>query len=90
MKKYILEGQEAEVKKVLRENRVRVAMGLIKFRPVADGTGFEPETDKKEVEATDTKETEVTDKKEVEVADKKDAPETDKKKVSKKSSRSKK
>lgn len=34
--KYILEGNEKAVQSVIRENRIRVGRGLIKFTPYAD------------------------------------------------------
>ena len=64
--KYILTGTASEVAKVIRENRVREARGLIKFTPVPEGgegrkaevpdTKEPVETDTKEVKAADTKE----------------------------------
>lgn len=60
--KYILEGSEVEVGKVLRENRIRVATGKIKFIPVAS-EAEEEATDIKDVTATDIKDVKKADTK---------------------------
>lgn len=62
--KYVIEGSKPEIDKVLRENRVRVAMGLIKFSPLADAPVKKPAADTKEVPACDDKHTEPKDTKE--------------------------
>lgn len=68
--KYILSGTASEVAKVIRENRIREARGLIKFTPVPEGGKKEPEA--REAEKTDTKEVKVDDTKEVENPDTKE------------------
>ena len=78
--KYILTGTPSEVAKVIRENRIREARGLIKFTPVPEGgEGRKAEVpDTKEVKAADTKEPEVKDTKEPEEAEKTDTKEVEK------------
>lgn len=48
---YLLQGDPREIEKVIRENRIRVQRGLIKFSPVVSGT----EPDSNAVDVTDTK-----------------------------------
>lgn len=83
--KYILTGTASEVAKVIRENRVREARGLIKFTPVPEGgerrKAEVPDT--KESVETDTKEPVETDTKEVEDAEAKEPEVTDTKEVKK-------
>lgn len=64
--KYILTGTASEVAKVIRENRVREARGLIKFTPVPEGG------ERRKAEVPDTKEPVETDTKEVKAADTKE------------------
>ncbi len=60
--KYILSGTASEVDKVIRENRIREARGLIKFTPVPEGGKKEAP---KKAEVPDTKEVKAADTKEV-------------------------
>lgn len=50
MKKIILSGEDAEVNKVIRENRIRVDRGLISFKEVG-----KKESDTKKLKESDTK-----------------------------------
>lgn len=57
MAAYTFSGDEAELTKIINENRIRVEWGLITITPV-DGAGDTKETaatDTKDVTATDTK-----------------------------------
>ena len=54
--KYILEGSEQEVNKVLRENSIRVARGLVKFSPVPSEEEAPKEEAPAEAEAADATE----------------------------------
>lgn len=50
MKNIILSGEDAEVNKVIRENRIRVDRGLISFKEVG-----KKESDTKKLKEPDTK-----------------------------------
>lgn len=92
MKKVILEGNERTVNQIIRENRIRVGRGLVKFSPAEDAaperqTSEEAEcdTDSKDIEADakdivpdDTKEPGAEDVKDIE-ADAKEVREEKKK-----------
>lgn len=51
MKKVILEGNERTVDQIIRENRIRVGRGLVKFSPAEDAA---PERQTSEEAACDT------------------------------------
>lgn len=50
MKKFIIAGEDTEVDKVIRENRIRVDRGLISFKEVG-----RKEPDAKKLKESDTK-----------------------------------
>lgn len=82
---YILSGNPNDVEKVIRENRIRVARGLIKFEPVP----AEPAEDTKEP-VTDTKDIEnPVDDTKVPLADDAKEPAEDTKEPAKKTTRKK-
>lgn len=82
MKKVILEGDERTVENIIKENRIRVGRGLVKFSPAEDAESeVEQSGDDKVVEDVDSKETEMTDDKEVNPSDSKETEVHDKKKV---------
>lgn len=60
MKRYILEGDSAEIDKIIRENRIRINRGVVTFTPAPSDSIQE---DTKEVEIEDTKEVEIEDTK---------------------------
>lgn len=66
MKKVILEGDGRTVERIIKENRVRVGRGLVKFSPAEDAAIVE-----------DTKDIAVEDKKELSAEDTKDIPSED-------------
>lgn len=66
--KYILEGNAAELKKVLQENKLRAARGVIKFTPYAD-TKVVKVADTKKVAKTEVKQVKQTDTKDVKAGD---------------------
>lgn len=66
--KYILEGSGAEIKKVLQENKLRAARGVIKFTPYAD-TKVVKVADTKKVAKTEVKQAKQADTKEVKTGD---------------------
>lgn len=66
--KYILEGSDAEIKKVLQENKLRAARGVIKFTPYAD-TKVVKVADTKKVAKTEVKQVEQADTKYVKAGD---------------------
>lgn len=66
--KYILEGNAAELKKVLQENKLRAARGVIKFTPYAD-TKVVKVADVKKVAKTEVKQVEQADTKDVKAGD---------------------
>lgn len=79
MRKVILEGDGRTVERIIKENRVRVGRGLVKFSPAEDAAIVEdtkdiPVEDKKELSAEDTKDIPSEDTKEVAVEDKKKTP----------------
>ena len=87
--KYILEGNEKAVQSVIRENRIRVNRGMIKFTPYADDE--QPATEQPIVEGEqqgddviDDKENISDDSKEVVEEDSKVVEEEPKNKKSKK------
>lgn len=77
--KYILSGDAKEVEKVMRENRIRVARGLIKFEPVPAEVAADAKTS-----TTDDKTPVSTDDKAPKAIDVKKPNSTDGKKTSKK------
>jgi len=72
MKKVILYGDDRTVETIVKENRVRVSRGLIKFAPCQSGKGAEP-CDTKVAPAETPKEVVNTDSKEAVVEDAKTA-----------------
>ena len=61
MKRYIIEGNDADVERVLQENRIRVERGVIKFTPAQPETVYR--TDEKTCDCADSKYVEVEDSK---------------------------
>ena len=84
MKKVILEGDERTVERIIKENRIRVGRGLVKFSPAEDTAtdekAEEPEDDSKEVLVDDTKKVEEKDTKGVPAKDAKEEPAIEEKK----------
>ena len=84
MKKVILEGDERTVERIIKENRIRVGRGLVKFSPAEDTAtdekAEEPEGDSKEVLVDDTKKVEEKDTKGVPAKDAKEEPAIEEKK----------
>lgn len=85
---YLMTGNPKEVQKVLRENRIRIERGVIKFTPVQAkeapqiiDTNYEQEQKMTAVEETDAKAFEAIDVKEVESTDEKDIKNSDTKEV---------
>lgn len=75
--KYILEGNEKAVQSVIRENRIRVGRGLIKFTPYADDE--QPATEQPNVVEGEQKGDDVIDDKENISDDSKEVVEEDNK-----------
>lgn len=57
MKKIILSGEDSEVEKVIRENRIRVDRGLISFKEIE----MKGNPDKKKLKEVDSKKLEEVD-----------------------------